>query len=155
IERLRVAINSGEDIKDISSESSEADQVLLQISPHIMQVIDEDGRITDKMPDSTDESIPVDIEKLRKLKIGTNNFESVKVLSPGVDLRVVTRRSKAHLESEGTYYIRLGQPLVALKEERRRLLVVLGVAIPLVLLLGSTGGLLLANQALRPVDRIT
>src|SRR5262249_54404078 len=36
-----------------------------------------------------------------------------------------------------------------------RLLVVLGVAIPLVLLLGSTGGLLLANQALRPVDRIT
>ena len=38
---------------------------------------------------------------------------------------------------------------------RQRLLYLLLITVPITLLLGSYGGLLLANQALRPVDRIT
>jgi nitrogen fixation/metabolism regulation signal transduction histidine kinase len=60
------------------------------------------------------------------------------------------------MDAEGDrYYIRLGESLEPLSKLRSRILLVLGVAIPAALLLGSYGGLLLANQALRPVDRIT
>src|SRR5690606_14529958 len=52
-------------------------------------------------------------------------------------------------------YLRLGQSLGSIEIARRRLLIILGLGIPLALLLGSYGGLVLANQALRPVDRIT
>lgn len=45
--------------------------------------------------------------------------------------------------------------MAAVESARRRVLIVLGIAIPIALLLGSFGGLLLANQALSPVDRIT
>ncbi len=154
IEQLRTAVNAGEDVTEMLAGGGEAEEVYLQLSIHVMQVIDETGFIAEQWPDSESKTIPVDLEKLLKLEIGKPDFSTVKLPS-GEDLRVATLRASAHLETSGTYFIRLGQSLVALQVARRRLVLVLGVAIPLVLLLGSVGGLLLANQALRPVDRIT
>lgn len=129
------------------------EEQLLEITPHVTQIIDDSGHITDEMTAIPQDHLPVDADALRKIPIGETRFDSVK-LSTGEPLRVATRRVKDQ-GGGGTYFIRLGQSLEALRVARRHLLLVLGIAIPAALLLGSFGGLLLAQQALSPVDRIT
>lgn len=126
---------------------------LLMISPQVTQVIDDFGRITDEMAARDDYHLDVDLNYLKTLETGRTYFDSVKTRN-GKDLRVAIRRI-ADLEGAGSYYLRLGQSLGSIEIARRRLLIILGLGIPLALLMGSYGGLLLANQALRPVDRIT
>jgi heavy metal sensor kinase len=144
------AVNAGIDVTDMMGEDGEE---ILQLSPHLVQVFDDNWQITEEMYMSQHDRLPIDKNNLLKLEVGKPRFETVK-LPHGEDMRVVTLRAKDH-EGSGTYFIRLGHSLDTLRTARRRSLIVLGVAIPLVLLLGSYGGLLLANQALRPVDRIT
>src|SRR5262245_42383343 len=147
-----LVVSSGAELPDQKSDINE-DSQLIQISPQFTQIIDENGRIADEMVSTRHDDLPIDMEKLRALEVGRDYFDSV-LLKTGEELRVATRRVKDHAGSGG-YYIRLGQSLESLRVARRRLLLILGVAIPVVLLLGSYGGLMLANQALRPVDRIT
>jgi two-component system OmpR family sensor kinase len=148
-----LAVSSGTEINDPSVLSSEYDEHLLQLSPHLIQIIDDQGRVTDETVSPRRAHLEVDIEKLRMLEVGKNYYETVR-MPDGNDLRVATRRIKDQADVGG-YYIRLGQPLETLDAARWRLLIILGIAMPVALLLGSYGGLLLANQALRPVDRIT
>ncbi len=144
------AINAGANVADLSGEN---DEQLLQLSPHLMQTIDDNWQIRDEMCASPNDCLPVDKDKLQRMEVGKPVFETVKPQT-GESLRVMTLRAKDP-EGSGTYFIRLGHSLKALSNARRRAVIVLGIAIPLALLLGSYGGLLLANQALRPVDRIT
>src|SRR5262249_8690986 len=58
-------------------------------------------------------------------------------------------------DGTGTYFIRLGYPLKNFQKATRRMLILLGIAIPLALLLSSYGGVFLAHQALRPLGRMT
>jgi heavy metal sensor kinase len=51
-------------------------------------------------------------------------------------------------------YIRVGQSLLNLQRAQRRLLLLLAIAMPVTLLIASLGGLLLANKALSPVERV-
>jgi heavy metal sensor kinase len=148
-----LAVSTGAEGNDHSMQSGEYDEHLLQLSPHLIQIIDDQGRVTDETVSPKRANLEVDIEKLRQLEVGKNYFETVRS-ADGTDLRVATRRIKDQADVGG-YYIRLGQPLETLDAARWRLLIILGIAIPVALLLGSYGGLLLANQALRPVDRIT
>jgi two-component system, OmpR family, sensor kinase len=149
---IKMALSAGIDLSNNQLPAVDDQGHLLLLSPQITQVIDNQGLITDQMvPQNV--QLPVDIEELQKLEIGTNEFKTVKMVN-GETYRIATRRVKDY-EGDGSYYIRLGQSLESIQKERRNLLIILGVAIPLVLLLGSLGGLLLANQALRPVDRIT
>jgi two-component system, OmpR family, sensor kinase len=152
IER-NLAVSIGSETNDHTVLSGDDDEHLLQLSPHLIQIIDGQGRITDETVSPRGANMEVDVEKLRLLEIGKNYFETVR-LSDGNYLRVATRRVKDHAD-DGSYYIRLGQSLETLDAARWRLLLILGIAIPVALILGSYGGLLLANQALRPVDRIT
>ncbi len=147
-----MAINAGADVSDHPAPDID-DEHLLQISPHITQIIDDEGRITDQMMSPKHAVLPIDMARLRALDVGKSYFDSVK-LKDGELVRVAVRRVKDH-DGSGSYFIRLGQSLESLRIARRRLIVILGIAIPAALLLGSYGGLLLANQALRPVDRIT
>jgi two-component system OmpR family sensor kinase len=135
------------------SAGGENQEELLQLSPHVIQIINEQGRITDENLASPKDRLPVERNALMNLKIGKTEFDSIK-LGSGEPMRVATRRVKDH-DGDGTYFIRLGHSLEALQSARRHAVLVLGFAIPLALLLGSFGGLLLANQALSPVDRIT
>jgi two-component system OmpR family sensor kinase len=153
LEHMRVAANSGDDISDILSGNSNLEQNFSQTSPQVMQIIDESGQITDETPEFLHQYLPIDISQLRKLPVGANDFTTVRIQG-GEEVRIATRRAQVHLESEGTYFIRLGQSLAPLQAARRRLLIMLWIAIPLVLLLGSVGGRVLSNQALLPVDRI-
>lgn len=135
------------------TDGQESQEELLQLSPHVIQIINEQGRITDENLASPKDRLPVDLAALMKLSVGKTDFASVN-LGSGEPMRVATRRVKDH-DGSGTYFIRLGHSLEAIQSTRRRALLILGIAIPVALLLGSFGGLLLANQALSPVDRIT
>jgi two-component system OmpR family sensor kinase len=129
---------------------SHIDQLL--ITPQIIQVIDAAGRITDETAPSSVHHLPVSLDALRRIAGGATHFETI-ALPSGEQFRLATRRAQ---DQEGdTYFIRVGQSLRPLQQARLRLILVLSIAIPAALLLGSYGGLLLANQALRPVDRIT
>ncbi len=132
---------------------NENSERLLELRSHVMQIIDDSWRIRDEEYASPNDRLEVDKDKLSRLAVGETKYETVKTPN-GELLRVVTHRSKVP-NSEGTYFIRLGHSLETLQKATRRTLILLGIAIPLALLLGSYGGLLLANQALRPVDRLT
>lgn len=149
IERNMV-VSAGVDDTDHGNNEDEGQ--LLELSPHVMQIIDEEGRITDEKVSPKRARLPIELQKYQSLEFGRNYFESVKLNNEL--FRVAIRRVRDH-DGSGSYYIRLGQSLESLRFPRRRLLIILSIAIPVALLLGSYGGLLLANQALRPVDRIT
>ncbi len=132
---------------------NENSERLLELRPHAMQIIDDAGRIRDEYYASPRDRLEVDMDELDRLAVGEPKYETVKTPT-GESLRVVTLRAKDPAGA-GTYFIRLGHSLETLQKATRRTLILLGIAIPLALLLGSYGGLLLANQALRPVDRMT
>jgi two-component system OmpR family sensor kinase len=148
-----MAVGAGVEPPSRPQTDGESQEELLQLSPHVIQIINEQGRITDENLASPKDRLPVDLKTLMKLKAGKTEFDSIK-LGSGEAMRVATRRVKDH-DGDGSYFIRLGHSLEALRSARRHALIVLGIAIPVALLLGSFGGLLLANQALSPVDRIT
>ena len=124
----------------------------LAISLHLIQLIDPGGHVTDEMALKPDYRLPVDITALNRSPV-SQTIHTTHVLPSGEPLRIATRRA---LDAEGdSYFIRIGGSLESLRTARRRLLYLLLITVPITLLLGSYGGLLLANQALRPVDRIT
>ncbi|HEV2667463.1 MAG TPA: histidine kinase dimerization/phospho-acceptor domain-containing protein, partial [Blastocatellia bacterium] len=147
IERI---INSGGGEPGTGEENSERPLALI---PHAMQIIDDNWRIRDEEYAAPEDRLEIDRDELSRLSVGVPDYKTVKTPG-GESLRVVTLRAKDP-DGSGTYFIRLGYSLNTFQKANRRTLILLGIAIPLVLLLGSYGGLLLANQALRPVDRMT
>jgi len=126
---------------------------LLELMPHAMQIIDDSWQIRDETYASPDDHLEFNRDELSRLAVGQTRYDTEKTQN-GVLLRVVTLRAPDP-DGSGTYFIRLGYSLETFHKTTRRTLILLGIAIPLALLLGSYGGLLLANQALRPVDRMT
>jgi heavy metal sensor kinase len=133
--------------------SDESSERLLELRPHAMQIIDDNWQIRDELYASPDDRLAIDPNELSRLAIGVPDYRTVKT-QHGELLRVATLRAKDP-DGSGTYFIRLGYSLNTFQKATRRTLILLGIAIPLALLLSSYGGLLLANQALRPVDRMT
>ncbi len=125
----------------------------LELRTHFLQIIDDRWRVIDEDYSSPNYRLEIDRDELSRLQVGAPEYRTIK-LPNGEQLRVVTLRAK---ESEGgrTYFIRLGHSLKVFQTARRRTIILLSIAIPLALLLGTRGGLVLANQALRPVDRMT
>lgn len=139
----------GEDRPGAPNAEAHFDQ--MRIAADIIQVIDDRGQITDELSASPHD-LPIDIADLKLIATGQPRFKTI-TLKTGEQIRLATRRTT---DPDGdTYFIRVGQSLAPLQRARWRLLLVLGIAIPGALLLGSYGGLLLANEALSPVDRIT
>lgn len=125
----------------------------LTLIPHAMQIIDDKWRIRDEEYAAPNDRLDIDKDELSRLEVGAPDYKTVKTPG-GESLRVVTLHAK-NPDGSGTYFIRLGYSLNAFQKANRRTLILLVIAIPLALLLGSYGGMLLANQALRPVDRMT
>ncbi len=132
---------------------SESNEEFLELKTQVLQIIDDNWQITDYGYSSQQDTLTVNKDELSRLEVGKPKYETIK-LPNGELLRLVTLRARDP-ESSGTYFIRLGNSLKAFQTATRRTLILLSIAIPLALLLGSYGGLLLANQALRPVDRLT
>src|SRR5215510_3270976 len=149
IERI-IKQSSGGGEPGIGEENTERPLTML---PPALQVIDDNWRIGDEEYASPSDRLEIERDELSRLPVGVPEDKTVK--TPGGELlRVVTVRA-IDPDGTGTYFIRLGYSLITFQKARRRTLILLGGAIPLALLLGSYGGLLLANQALRPVDRMT
>jgi heavy metal sensor kinase len=146
IERRMRSDDIGED-----SYAPEQDAPML-VAPQIVQLISEDGTITDEpIPDKTHQ-LQVNVEELRGITDDQVHFSTLKLLS-GEQVRIALQRTR---DADGQiFFIRVGQSLSPVQKARRQLLILLAIAGPVALLLGSYGGLLLANQALNPVDRLT
>jgi two-component system, OmpR family, sensor kinase len=135
---------------DAATEEGQTEETL--IAPQLFQIIDEQGRVMDTPTRTKYDALPVNVGELRQITDGEHHLSTARLPS-GEQLRLVTRRAK---DAEGhTFYVRLGQSLSSFQKARRHLSLLLGIVGPVALLLGSYGGLLLANQALRPVDRLT
>jgi heavy metal sensor kinase len=128
--------------------------LLLQLSPHVAQILDEQGRVSDEVTVLTEDRLPIDLRDLASVSLGETRFLTLRT-ERGDLMRVGMRRLRDPEGGGGTYFIRLAQSLRPLQGARERLLQMLGLTIPVVLLLGSLGGGLLARQALLPVDRMT
>jgi two-component system, OmpR family, sensor kinase len=139
-----------EDVAEESYQPEQNEQML--VAPQLVQLLSEDGAITDEpIPDKT-RALPVDLEALRRINDNQVHFVTAR-LSTGEQIRVALLRAR---DQDGqSFFIRVGQSLSPLQKARRQMLILLAIAGPVALLLGSYGGLLLANQALHPVDRLT
>ncbi len=125
----------------------------LELRSHVVQIIDDRWRVRDENYASPNYRLAINRDELSRLEVGIPDYQTIK-LPNGEQLRVVTLRA-SDPDGEGTYFIRLGHSLRIFQNARRRTLILLSIAIPVALLLGTYGGLVLANQALRPVDRLT
>lgn len=137
---------------DQDGKPDEIEGEVIQITPQMMQVINNRGRVASESYAHPSDELPVKLAELQNLPLNTTHHHTVRTAT-GELLRVATRRARGHDDAD--FYVRLGQSLGALERARKRLLLILGIAIPVALLLSSFGGLVLANQALSPVDRIT
>ncbi len=138
---------------DVSEEAYPPEQnEQMLVAPQLVQLLSEDGAITDEpVPDKT-RQLPVDVTALRRINDDQVHFVTAR-LSTGEQIRVALLRLRDH--DGQIFFIRVGQSLSPLQKARRQMLILLAIAGPVALLLGSYGGLLLANQALNPVDRLT
>ena len=124
----------------------------MMIAPLVVQLINEKGELTDEQVMLKIHHLPVNEQEFLAINDEAIHFSTIK-LAAGEQIRLATQRVK---DQEGQiYFVRVGQSLSPLQKARRQLLILLAIAGPAALLLGSYGGLLLANQALRPVDRLT
>jgi two-component system, OmpR family, sensor kinase len=138
------------DAPDGTPDAPDGDELLL--APQILQIIDEQGQLADEPVATKPHKLPVNMGELGRLAVGGWSF-STALLPSGEQIRLVTYRAED--AERRTFYVRVGQSLSPLQRARRHLSLLLGIVGPVALLLGSYGGLLLANQALRPVDRLT
>lgn len=138
------------DLSDEIQTRKQEDEMM--IAPLIVQVINEAGEVVDEQVLLKIYHLPVKLEELQEIKDNGLHFGSVRLAS-GEPLRTVTQRTRD--ETGRIVYVRVGQSLSPLQKARRQLLVLLAIAGPGALLLGSYGGLLLANQVLNPVARLT
>ncbi len=130
----------------------EAEGEVIPLAMHLMQVINERGEIKTETYAHAQNEVVADLAALQRLAPDRTYHDTV-IMPDGEALRLATRRTKGHDGAD--FYVRLGYSLAALQHARKRLLLIFGIVIPLALLLSGAGGLLLANQALRPVDSIT
>ena len=124
----------------------------MMIAPLMFQIINEFGNTVDEQYMMKSYRLPINLSELQQLQQNKLHFSTIQLTS-GEQLRIVTLRTRD--KNNQSMFVRAGQSLRPLQRARRQLLLLLALAGPAALLMGSYGGLLLANQALRPVDRLT
>jgi two-component system, OmpR family, sensor kinase len=152
VAKLSTSDSGLDDPSQSPDSANDTEGEVIPIPLQLMQVINSRGGIQTETYAHPQDEVPVDLPSLQRLQYDTTHHETL-IMPSGELLRVATRRTRGHDGED--FYVRLGHSLAALQQARKRLLLVFGIAIPLALLLSSFGGLVLANQALSPVDRIT
>ncbi len=117
-----------------------------------IQVLDESGNVGGKSTNLRDVQIPVSVQTLREAARGKVVFEHIRGMGR-YPLRVVTLPIIENGRMVGV--VQVGSSLEGVEETLQQLLLILLIAVPAALLITSTGGLFLANKALKPVDEIT
>jgi heavy metal sensor kinase len=117
-----------------------------------IQILDASGRVGDRSTNLRDVQIPLSVQTLKAASKGKTIVETVQVMEK-YPLRVVTMPVMEDGKMVGL--VQVGSSLEVVEEALDQLLLILLIAVPAALLVASTGGLFLANKALRPVDEIT
>ena len=145
------SIESRLQLGEMPEHSSPGEEEMM-IAPLMFQIINEFGDIVDEQYMMKAYRLPINISELQQFQDNQLHVSTINLAS-GEQLRIATLRTTDKLNQ--SMFVRVGQSLRPLQKARRQLLLLLALAGPAALLMGSYGGLLLANQALRPVDRLT
>jgi two-component system, OmpR family, sensor kinase len=145
------SIESRLQLGEMPEHSSPGEEEMM-IAPLMFQIINEFGDIIDEQYMMKAYRLPINISELQPFRDNQLHVSTINLAS-GEQLRIATLRTTDKLKQP--MFVRVGQSLRPLQKARRQLLLLLALAGPAALLMGSYGGLLLANQALRPVDRLT
>jgi heavy metal sensor kinase len=126
---------------------------VLMLAPQFVSIVNQDGKVTDQILDVEGHQVPVSQVTLdRAAREWKPQYEEASI-SPTEQARVITWPARD--EDGETFFVVVGQSLKELHQAQRQLLLLLAISNPVALVLASLGGLLLANKALKPVDRIT
>jgi two-component system, OmpR family, sensor kinase len=135
-----------------SDEEVDRHEYLVDMTPHLTQIIDSRGRVADEVLGDPRYDVPVDPLSLQRIAVGETVFTTASISQQQM-IRLATRRVLTE-NRDDHFFIRSGQSLETIDLAQDRLFVLMAVAIPIALLLGGMGGLVIANQALYQVDRI-
>jgi len=126
----------------------------LAIAPEFVELIGPSGEISDVAALSERRRVPINRRTLELAKTSNEPVSEDLLAADGQAMRVVTWRI---LDANGQIdgFIRAGYVIEDAYRAKRRLLLILILAIPIALVLASYGGKVLADKALKPVDRIT
>ena len=126
---------------------------VLMLAPQFVSILNEDGRVTDQILDPEGHEVPVNPAMLERAAGEWKPQYEESSISESEPVRIITWPA---LDEDGEkFFVVVGQSLKEVHQAQRQLLVLLAISNPVALLMASLGGLLLANKALKPVDRIT
>jgi len=125
----------------------------LMLAPQFVSIVNRNGEITDSIPDAEGLQVPIITEAIERAAAELKPQYNDVSLGPSESTRIITW--PAHDEDGEMFFVVVGQSLRELKSAQRHLLILLAISNPAALLLASLGGLWLAHEALKPVDRLT
>lgn len=126
---------------------------VLMLAPQFVSIVNQEGKVTDQILNVEGHQVPVSQATIdRAAREWKPQYEEASI-TPSEQARIITWPAKD--EDGETFFVVVGQSLKELHQAQRQLLLLLAISNPVALLLASLGGLLLANKALKPVDRIT
>jgi heavy metal sensor kinase len=136
-----------------SSNEEPSQPGVLMLAPQFVSIVNRSGEVTDSIPDPEGHQVPIIPEAIERaaaeLKPQYNEVSS----GPSEHARIITW--PAQDEDGEMFFVVVGQSLKELQSAQRHLLILLAISNPVALLLASLGGLWLAHEALKPVDRLT
>lgn len=136
------------------SETEEPSQPgVLILAPQFVSVLDRDGKVTDQIPDAEGHQVPILEPALERAANDWNPQYNEASLSPAEHVRIITWPARD--EDGEVFFVVVGQSLREVQRAQKQLLLLLAITNPVALVLAGLGGLWLANQTLKPVDRLT
>ncbi len=123
-----------------------------RVAGKFVQVLDASARVATASKNLQDQRIAVREEDLLKAAQGKIVYATVGVWE-GQPLRIVSY--PIMVNGRLVYLVQVGAPMMAAQDMLKKILIVLGVSIPLSLFLFGYGGWFLAGLSLKPVDILT
>ena len=125
----------------------------LMLAPQFVSVVNRSGEVTDSISDPEGHQVSIIPEAIERAAAELKPQFNEVSLNPSERVRIITW--PAHDEDGELFFVVVGQSLKELQLAQRHLLILLAISNPVALLLASLGGLWLAHEALKPVDRLT
>ena len=126
---------------------------VLMFAPQFVSIVNRGGEVTDSISDPEGHQVPIITEALERAAAEFKPQYNEVLVSPSERARIITWPARD--EDGEMFFVVVGQSLKELQRAQRHLLILLAISNPIALLLASLGGLWLAHEALKPVDRLT
>jgi heavy metal sensor kinase len=131
----------------------EGDIIEREYYPIYFRVLNADGRIIATSRNFAELIYPINQEKLRNIRVDSRYVETVKVPGRKTPFRVLS--SRLAVDKKLDYMVQIGTRMKSMKKTLGNFRENILTAIPIVLVLGTIGGWLLARRGLAPIAYIT